>query len=316
MTIIAIQFILVLLVAPLTVGLVRKCKARFQNRRGASVFLPYWTLLSLARKEMTITEHSSWVFRAVPFVVSGTALTLAFLIPTIGYGLVPGAADSAFVVAGILALGSVFLVLGGMDTASTFGNMGSSREMTIASLIEPALFVVFASLGALATSWSLGGIVGYAASHAWLATVPFASITLVALLLVVLAENARYPVDNPATHLELTMVHEAMVLEYSGPYLALLEYASAIKLTVLSTLLVTLVLPIGLLHGDVTAVGVIYAVAIFLVKVVIAAFAVAFIESTIVKMRFYRMQEYTSLAFLFALAGCALIVIGRILHLV
>ncbi len=312
----AFQFLLVLAVAPLTVGLVRKFKARFQNRRGASVVLPYWTLLSLARKEMTVPEHSSWVFRTVPFVVCASALALAALVPTLAYGTLPGSADNVFIVAGILALGSVFLVFGGMDTGSTFGNMGSSREMTIASLIEPALFVMFASLGVLAGTWGLHGILAHAASNPWMATVPFASISLVALLFIVLAENARYPVDNPATHLELTMVHEAMLLEYSGPYLALLEYASAVKLTVLSVLLVSLVAPVGFLHEGITLVGAAFGVVAFLIKVGIAAFGIAFIESTIVKMRFYRMQEYTSLAFLFSLAGCALAVIGRITNLV
>lgn len=307
-----LQFFLVLLFAPLMVGLVRKFKARFQNRRGASIFLPYWTLLSLARKDMTITRHSSWVFRAVPFIVCGTAFALAFIMPGIAYGILPASADNVFVIAGILALGSVFLVLGGMDTGSTFGNMGSSREMTIASLIEPALFIVFASLGSLAASWSMGGIMEYVSISTWAPAVPYMSVTLVALLFIVLAENARYPVDNPATHLELTMVHEAMVLEYSGPYLALLEYASALKLTVLSVFLVSLVAPFGLLHPGATVTDMFTAVPVFLLKVVLAAFALAFIESTIVKMRFYRMQEYAALAFLFAFAGSVLVVIGRI----
>ena len=308
-----LQTLVVLLVAPLTVGLVRKCKARFQNRRGASIFQPYSALLALMKKDMTITRYSSWVFRSVPFVVFGCALVLAALAPTLAHGT-GSVFDNLFLIAGILALGSVFLVFGGMDTASTFGNMGSSREMTIAALVEPALFTVFASLGLLASSWGMGDIAAFFANSTWVAVVPIASITLVGLLFVVLAENARYPVDNPATHLELTMVHEAMVLEYSGPYLALLEYASAVKLTVLGVFLVTLALPIDRMLAALPL-GAAALIAL-LIKILVTAFAIAFIESTIVKMRFYRMQEYMSLAFLFAVGGCVLIVISKYLGLV
>ena len=303
------QFLLTLLAAPLMVGMVRTAKARFQNRRGAPVFQPYWALLSLMRKEMTITRYSSWVFRLVPFVVLTVALVLAAVVPTLGFGFVPAVASNVFLMTGLLALSAAFLVLGGMDTASTFGNMGSSREMTLAALVEPAFFVSFATLGLLAGTWGLDGILAFFASHAWSTTVPFASFTLVSLLLVLLTENARYPVDNPATHLELTMVHEAMILEYSGPYLAMLEYASAVKLTVMSLLLVNLVLPFWLLSAPLTVLGVLSALVAFLAKLVLAAVLLAFIESTIVKMRFYRMQEFLSLAFIVAFAGLVLVLV-------
>lgn len=302
-TILILQWVLVLALAPLTVGMVRKMKARFQNRRGASIFLPYLQLASLLRKEMTITTNSSWVFRVVPFVVLGSATLLALIVPSMAFGVVPSSLDNIFLVGAIMAVGSVFLVLGGMDTASTFGNMGSSREMTLAALVEPALYVTLATLALAAGSWSLGGIVAHFALTPWMGVVPAAAVTLVALLLVALAENARYPVDNPATHLELTMVHEAMVLEYSGPYLAMLEYASAIKLTVLLSLITSLVLPWGIAHAPFTLVIFALGMLALVGKLVLGAFAVAFIESTVVKMRFYRMQEYMSIAFLVACAG-------------
>ncbi|QQG37791.1 MAG: NADH-quinone oxidoreductase subunit H [Candidatus Kaiserbacteria bacterium] len=293
--------LLILLASPLTVGLVRKFKALFQNRRGASIFQPYWALLSLLRKDMTITRYSSWVFHTVPFVVLGSTIALAALVPAVP---IAGTYGNVFLIAGVLALGSVFLVLGGMDTASTFGNMGSSREMSLIALVEPPLFIVFASLALFAGSFGMGDIIAHftsatAGSHV------LTAVTLIALFFVVLAENARYPVDNPATHLELTMVHEAMMLEYSGPYLALLEYASAIKLTVLGTLFVSLLLPSFAASGTVLAL-------LFLGKLILAAFLVAFVESTIVKMRFYRMQEYMALAFLFALGGAALIILSKL----
>jgi len=308
---ILLQWVVVLVAAPLTVGLVRKMKARYQNRTGASIFLPYWTILSLMRKEMTITRWSSWVFRVVPFVVLMSAVCLALLVPSIAYGVLPLAASNIFLVGAIAALGAVFLVLGGMDTASTFGNMGSSREMTLAALVEPAFYLVLSTLGLVASVWSLDGIVGYFATTGWGAVVPVSSITLFALLAVILAENARYPVDNPATHLELTMVHEAMILEYSGPYLAMLEYASAIKLTVMLGLFINLVLPFGFVTPMMSLSTIPLAIVIFLGKLVLGAWVIATLESTIVKMRFYRMQEYMSVAGIGALVGFILVLMNH-----
>ncbi len=300
-----LQWIVVLVSAPLLVGMVRTLKARFQNRRGASIFLPYVSLLSLLRKQMTITKHSSWVFRAVPFVVLGAASLLALMVPALFYGVLPSGFDNTFLFGAIAALGSVFLVFGGMDTASTFGNMGSSREMTLASLVEPALYVTLATLGLAAHAWNLGGIMAHFAGAPWMSVVPVSLVSLAALFLVVLAENARYPVDNPATHLELTMVHEAMVLEYSGPYLAMLEYASAVKFAALSVLLAGCIVPFGVASSQVGVFALAVALLMFIVKLTLAALIVAFMESTIVKMRFYRMQEYLSLAFFIALSGLA-----------
>ncbi len=297
-----------LALAPLMVGFVRFFKARFQNRRGAPPWLPYVSLWSLFAKEMTITRYSSWVFRSVPFVVAGVAVLLAFSVPTFAYGVIPEPLSNLFFIGGLFALGSVWLVLGGMDAASTFGNMGSSREMTLAAFVEPALYLGLSTIASAAGVWSLDGMLAHSASTPWEAGVLPLAFTFGALLLVVLAENARYPVDNPATHLELTMVHEAMVLEYSGPYLAFLEYASAVKLLVTTLFLFALVLPFGLVHAGASP---LWAVVWYAVRFLLAAFTVASIESMIVKMRFYRMQEYFSLAFFVALAGLALVLLQR-----
>ncbi|MBP9832559.1 MAG: putative formate hydrogenlyase, membrane subunit [Parcubacteria group bacterium Greene0714_7] len=302
---ITFQALVVLLSAPLVVGMVRTLKARFQNRQGPSIFLPYVSMLSLLRKEMTITKHSSWVFRMVPFVVLGSAFFLALVVPSLFFGIVPSSLDNIFLFGAVVALGSVFLVLGGMDTGSTFGNMGSSREMTLATLVEPALYVSLATLALATGAWGMGGIVGHFTSLPWLVAVPPAIVTLIGLLFVLLAENARYPVDNPATHLELTMVHEAMILEYSGTYLAMLEYASAIKLTALLAVCMGILIPFGISAPPVTFFGLGIALIAFFGKLALGAFAIAFIESVIVKMRFYRMQEYMMLAFFIALLGLA-----------
>jgi len=298
------QPFLFLALAPLFTGIVRKSKAMFQNRAGASVFQPYWSLISLFRKEMTVPEWSTWVYHAVPFVVLGTAFMLALIIPAFAIGLVPASVTNVFLMTGILALGSAFLVFGGMDTGSTFGNMGSSREMTLASIIEPTLFLALGLLGAIAGAWDVGSIIVAGAALPWVAILPIL-LALGALVLAVLLENARYPVDNPATHLELTMVHEAMLIEYSGTYLAMLEYASAIKLMALSALVANIAFPLFIATPAASVSATAIAFGVFLAKCAIAAFGIAFIESTVVKMRFYRMQEYALLAFLIAAAAVA-----------
>ncbi len=303
-----IQGLIILLVSPAVLGTVRLFKARLQTRRGPSIFLPYWSLLSLLKKEMTISKHSSWVFKTTPFVVAGSAIVLAFVTPTFFIGGYGSAYSNVFLLTAILMMGAVFLVLGGMDVASTFGGMGSAREMTLATLGEPVLFLIFATLGAAAKSWSLDGIQNVFLLTPWYVLSPFLFLTIVALTCLVLAENARYPVDNPATHLELTMVHEAMILEYSGPYLALLEYAGTIKLTVLSLVLMNVLAPWFLATSAGGVIGIIVALAAMIVKLALAAGLIAIIESVMAKMRFYRMQEYMAFAFFVGLAGFALLI--------
>ena len=305
-----IQAVLVLVIAPFTIGFIRWCKARFQTRRGPSPFLPYWSMATLLKKEMTITRHSSWVFHLVPYLVVGSTITLACIIPTFAIGGALGGYSHFMLVAAILAIGSIGLVLGGMDVASTFGSMGSSREMTLASLVEPILLTVLITLGYRAHSWSLDGMVAAYQTLPWYVASPALVVSILALILVILAENARYPVDNPATHLELTMVHEAMILEYSGPYLAMVEYASSLKLTLLALFLMNVVFPIGLVSVGSSALGFLTGLLAMILKVVIAGAGVAFLESVIVKMRFYRMQEYMMTAYLVALVGFFLAIVS------
>lgn len=233
-------------------------------------------------------------------MVLGVAVFLALTLPLVFSDSGISQVD-LFVLAGVLALSSVFLVLGGLDAATAFGGMGASREMTLAALIEPAVLTTFAAFATVAESTSVQEIFGQGMS-AW--SHPALLLSFGALILITLAENARYPIDNPATHLELTMVHEAMVLEYSGPYLAMLEYASSIKLTVFLLILGNLVwakpegafdpMTIGLAVGGVLA------------TVVVGSFALGLLESSIAKMRFFRMQEYMSIAFFLALFGLIL----------
>ncbi|MFA6183536.1 MAG: NADH-quinone oxidoreductase subunit H [Parcubacteria group bacterium] len=292
-----IQILFILLIAPFTAGLVRFVKARLQGRQGASPFLPYITFLTLLRKEMVISNVASWIFRVVPFVVLGSSIMLAVILPLIFSESSLAGLSDFLVIAGILATGSIFLVLGGLDTGSAFGGMGSSREMTIVALLEPIIILVFSTMSFATNSSTIDGMLKGQINF----SEPYLLLIIAALILISLAENTRYPVDNPATHLELTMVHEAMILEYSGKYLAILEYASAIKLTVFSLLIANFLFPFTLVNAiswgiGSLAVGILWGVA----KIIIIMVGLAFIESMLVKMRFYRMSEYFSIAFVIA----------------
>lgn len=304
---IIIQFIFVAAVAPFAAGFVRLVKARLQGRKGASPFLEYAALATLLKKEMVIPSASSWVFRLVPFVVLASSLCFAFLVPTIFHlGSLAGMSDF-LVIAGILMTGSVFLVLGGLDPGSAFGGMGASREMTIAALLEPTMIMVFAAFGFVTNSFTIDGMM----VEGIIMTNPFLLLSVVGLVMLALGENARYPVDNPATHLELTMVHEAMILEYSGPYLAMLEYASAIKLTVFAFLVSNLIFPGSLQIAGAGIPAVISGLLLAVLKITIVMALLALLESTIVKMRFYRMQEYVSVSFFAAFFGMAAAVLSQ-----
>lgn len=308
-----IQIVFVLMIAPFTVGMVQFVKARLQGKNGASPFLPYITFATLLRKEMVFSSATSWIFRIVPFVVLGSAIALACVVPVIFVGTSTATLSDFLVVSGILVVGSIFLVMGGLDAGSAFGGMGSSREMTIAALLEPVVIMVFATLNFVTEKSTIDGMLQYNINF----SEPYLFFVVVVMILIALAENARYPVDNPATHLELTMVHEAMILEYSGKYLALLEYASAIKLTVFSMLIANFAIPTTLINvaTDNIFTAAIFGISIGICKVVTIMVLLALIESTIVKMRFYRMSEYFSIAFVVALLGMIIALYSKNTHI-
>ncbi len=300
-----IQFIVIATLAPLATGIVRWCKARLQGRNGASPLQPYYAYATMLKKEMVISQTTSWVFRLAPYAVLSSAATIAILLPLV-------ATDSAFaqqgnfiVVTGVLALGSVCLVLGGLDPGSAFGGMGASREMTLAALIEPSIITMFATFAIASGDSTISGMLTIAGKG--LLAHPGLLLSMVAFGFVLLAENARYPVDNPATHLELTMVHEAMTLEYSGPYLAMLEYASSLKLTVFAVLFANFIVPVMLASTGSGFTEVMYAIVMTVIKLIVMMGLLALLETSIPKMRFYRMQEYMTIAFLFAFGGLVLV---------
>lgn len=292
-----LQLLLLLLVAPLFSGLIKTLKARLQTRRGPGVLQSYRDILKLLRKGMVIPETASWIFSAAPYVVFTTATLVGLMIPMTTTHAPLSLFGGVLAVIGLLALGRFFLALGGLDTGSSFGGLGSSREMTIAAIAEPAMMLAIFTVALGANSTNLSEMANIAVTQSWRFLAPSQMLAFAALFIVLIAETGRIPVDNPATHLELTMIHEAMVLEYSGPYLALIEWGSSIKQLVLMTLLVNTFFPFGLSSGwSLRTVGV--GLAFFLAKMIVLACLIVLVETTNAKLRLFRVPELLMVAFI------------------
>lgn len=293
------QTALLLLVAPLVSGCIKNWKARLQNRRGPRVWQPYLDLVKFLRKEMVISEHASWVFRAAPFVVFVSALLAGLMVPMLTVTAPLSLFGGVLAVVGLLALGRFFLALGGLDPGSAFGGMGSSREMTIAAIAEPAMMLAIFTVAIQAGSTDLSRMVAAHQGPLWKLVNPTQVMAFVALFIVLLAETGRIPVDNPATHLELTMIHEAMLLEYSGRYLALMEWGASVRQLVLMTLLANVFLPAGIAAAwTPSALGV--SALAFAGKLLVLAVEIVLVETTNAKLRLFRVPDLLSAAFVLA----------------
>ena len=295
-TAIVLQTGLLLLLAPLVSGVVRKGKARLQNRRGPPVWQPYLDLLKFLRKDMVISEHASWVFSFAPYVVFFTALLAGLMVPMVTVQAPLSLFGGVLALVGLLALGRFFLALGGLDPASAFGGMGSSREMTIAAIAEPAMMLAIFTVAITAGSTDISHIVQVAQSPTWKVLNPTHVMAFAALFIVLLAETGRIPVDNPATHLELTMIHEAMLLEYSGRHLALMEWGASVKQLVLMTLLVNIFIPVGM-ATDTTPAALGIGALVYVGKLMLIAAAVVVVETTNAKLRLFRVPDLLGAAF-------------------
>ena len=293
------QTVLLLLLAPLLTGCIRNWKAKLQNRRGPPPWQPYLDLAKFLRKDMVISEHASWIFRAMPYVLFVSTLLAGLMVPLVGATAPLSLFGGALAFVGLLALGRFFLALGGLDTASAFGGMGSSREMTIAAIAEPALMLAIFTVAINAGSTNLSHILAVAQGPTWKILNPAHVLAFVALFIVVLAETGRIPVDNPATHLELTMIHEAMILEYSGRYLALIEWSASIKQLVLMALLVNIFFPIGV-AANFTPVAMGISFTLLMLKLLGLAAAIVVVETTNAKLRLFRVPDLLSTAFIMA----------------
>ena len=304
------QMLLVLALSPLLTGFVRKVKARLLRRQGPPLLQPYRDLWRLMRKEVVLAENASWLFRAAPYLIFAGTWVAAALAPTFATGMLFSWSADLIAIIALLGSARFFLALAGMDVGTSFGGIGSSREVMIASLAEPAMIMIVFSLALLAGSTQLSTIAGYMLSSSVGLRVTLA-LSLVALIMVAIAENARIPVDNPATHLELTMVHEAMVLEYSGRHLAVIELAAQLQLLLYVTLIGCLFVPWGL--APVGAGGWAHAIglAAYLGKLAAAGTLLALFETAVAKMRVFRVSAFLGAAFMMGILGVLLLFVSR-----
>jgi formate hydrogenlyase subunit 4 len=303
------QMLLVLLLAPLLTGVVRKVKARLLLRRGPSVLQPYRDIIRLLRKEVMLARNASWLFRATPYLIFAATWVAAALVPTFAIGL--EFSWSADLIAITALLGSVrfFLALAGMDIGTSFGGIGSSREVTIASLAEPAMIMIVFTLALIAGSTQLSTVASFMLSGAAGLRVSL-GLALVALIIVAISENARIPVDNPATHLELTMVHEAMVLEYSGRHLAVIELAAALKLLLYVSLIACVFAPWGLAAPGAGPLAYAIGMGAYVAKLAVGGAFLALFETTIAKMRVFRLPGFIGAALMLGLLGTLLLFVS------
>lgn len=295
------QTILLLLCAPLLTGWVKWVKCKLQSRRGASPWQPYRDLLRLFRKEVVLSESASPIFRVAPYIVFSVTALAGSIVPMFAVGLPTAAIADVIVLVGFFALGRFFLALAGMDIGTAFGGMGSSREMTISSLAEPAMLMGIFTIAMTVHSTNLASMIQYLLEQP-VQLYPSFVFSAMGMLLVAVAETGRIPIDNPATHLELTMVHEAMVLEYTGRHLALMEWGAMLKLMIYSILLGNLFLPWGI-ADNFSTLPLFIGFASISLKLILLGIALAVMETGLAKMRFFRAPQYLGLAFILCLLG-------------
>jgi formate hydrogenlyase subunit 4 len=301
----SVQMLLVLFLAPLFVGFVRKVKARLLRRQGPPLIQPYRDLLRLIRKEVVLADSASWLFRVIPYLVFAATWVAAALVPTFRTDLMFSWSADLIAIIALLGSARFFLALAGLDVGTSFGGIGSSREVMIASLAEPAMIMIVFTLALIAGSTQLSTVAEFMASPQVGLRVSL-GLALVGLVMVAIAENGRIPIDNPATHLELTMVHEAMVLEYSGRHLALIELSAALKLILYVSLLACLFVPWGLEAAGATLTALGLGVAAYVGKLAAGGFLLALFETSIAKMRVFRVPEFLGVALMLGLLATLL----------
>ena len=304
------QLLLVLLLAPLLTGYVRKLKARLLRRQGPDLIQPYRDLHKLLRKEVVLAENASWIFRTAPYLIFATTWVAAALVPTFATGLAFSPAADLIAIVALLGSARFMLALAGLDVGTSFGGIGSSREMMIASLAEPALLMIAFTLSLLAGSTQLSSVATYM-QGAGVGLRVSAALALVGLVMVAIAENARSPVDNPATHLELTMVHEAMILEYSGRHLAVIEAAASLKLLLYLSIIGCVFTPWGVAVAGQGFAAYAASLPVYVIKLAAGGFMLAVFETVIAKMRVFRVSEFLGAALMLGLLAALLLFVSR-----
>jgi len=288
--------------APLFMGWVNQCRAWLQNRSAPPLLQPYRTLHKLMRKELVMAEHASPLYRRTPYVLFGAMATAAAIVPSLGTDMPFASAADAIALVGLFATARVFIALGAMDIGTAFGSLGARREMMVGFLAEPALLMVIFTASLIVGSTALPTIAATLSARE-LALYPSLAFAGVAFLMVLLAENARIPIDNPSTHLELTMIHEAMVLEYSGRHLALIEWAAALKLFNYACIGFALFVPWGLAPAGASPLALLPALGWLALKLAGAGMVLALIETVSAKLRIFRAPEFLAMAFMLAVLG-------------
>ena len=305
------QVALVLGLAPLLSGFTRKIRARLLRRRGASVVQPYRDLLKLIRKEAVVAENASWLFRAAPYAIFATTWIAATLVPTFATGLTLSGAADLIVIVALLGTARFLLALAALDVGTSFGGIGSSREMMFASLAEPAMLMAVFTLSLIAGSTQLSSISAFMLGPNAGLNISIA-LALIALIIVAIGENARIPVDNPATHLELTMVHEAMILEYSGRHLAVIEAAASLKLLLYVSLIACVFVPWGTPAAGAGVVAYAVGLGAYAAKLAAFGFLLVVFETAVAKMRVFRVPEFLGVALMLGLLGTILLFVSRV----
>ena len=304
------QMALVLLLPPLLLGLVRKLKARLLSRRGPSLLQPYRDLARLLRKDVVLAPNASALFRVAPYMIFALIFASAALVPTFATGLPLSAAGDIIAIIALLASARFFLALAGLDIGTSFGGIGASREVMIATLAEPAMIMIVFTIALVAGSTQLTTLAGFMQSPQVGLRVSL-GLALIALVMVAIAENGRIPIDNPATHLELTMVHEAMILEYSGRHLAVIELAASLKLLLYISLIACLFLPWGLAQSGAGVLAYGVGMATYLGKLALGGALLALFETMIAKMRVFRLPGFIGAALMLGLLGTLLLFVSR-----
>lgn len=295
------QLALFVVLAPLFAAWIKQVKCWMQNRQPPSLWQPYRDLRRLFGKQVLLSENASPLFRITPYILATTTLLAAFVVPLISLPMPTTVIADMIVLAGFFALGRFFLALAAMDIGTAFGGMGASREMTLAALAEPAMLMAIFTLAMVVSSTNLSTVMQYMLTHNMVLR-PSLLFALLSMILVAIAETGRIPVDNPATHLELTMIHEAMILEYSGRQLALIEWAAQLKMLIFAVLLLNVFFPWGM-STELTFVSLLFSLAALLFKLFILGALLAISESVMAKMRLFKVSTFLGLALILALIG-------------
>jgi formate hydrogenlyase subunit 4 len=305
-----LQLALLAALAPLLTGLVRKVKARLNARIGPPLSQPYRDLLRLLRKEVVLAPNASWLFRVSPYLIFAAVWLAAAIVPTFATGLLLSRTADLIALVALLGTARFLLALAGMDVGTSFGGIGASREMMIASLAEPAMLMVTFTVALVVRSTSLPQIAEFLLTHDVGIRVSLL-LSLISLVMVAIAENARIPVDNPATHLELTMVHEAMILEYSGRHLALIEAASMLKLLLYISLIASIFVPWGMAAEGAVGAALAIGIATYIGKLAVGGLLLAAFETSIAKMRVFRVAEFLGGALLLGLLAAIFLYVSQ-----